>query len=236
MRDGHVHAVERRSHGILVLGVAKAPQQAHGHGLHIVRQRAEPPRQLRFVERAQHAVGPAALGRLDAQFRRHHRGRVTGAEPVELRPGLAPELLQVRESLGGHQRRAGHVPLEQGVRAHGHAVHEPPDVGGRRARPAERLLDRVHHPRGLVAGRARRLAADEPPFGEQDGVGEGAAHVHAEDHARKLSTARPQEHERRPKPPLVIPLESSYSCTRRFLPLARGGDPFGVYAAVAASS
>jgi hypothetical protein len=106
------------------------------------------------------------------------------AEAVQLGARLAAELLEVGEALGREQRCARHAALEQGVRPHGHAVHEALDVVGLGAGGRERLADGVHHAFGLVSRGGGRLAGDQPIAGQQRGVGEGAANVHAEDHRR----------------------------------------------------
>jgi hypothetical protein len=185
-----VHVGQLTGDHLLVLGVAKAPQQAHAHGLDVARQRLEAPRQLVSVEFAQHAIGPATLWRLNAQLRRDHGRRVPDAEPVELGPRLAPELLQVGEALGGDQRGARGLALQQSVGAHRHTVHEALHVGSARAGALERLFDRGHHALRLVVRRGGRLASHDAVGGQQDGVGEGAAHIHPENHGGKLPGPR----------------------------------------------
>ena len=100
-------------------------------------------------------VGPAALRRRDPQLGRDQRLGVRRAEAVELGPRLAPELLEVGEALGGHQRGArGACPPA--------ARWCPPSsrAPGARRRPAWRparssaCADRGHHPLRLVVGRA----------------------------------------------------------------------------------
>jgi hypothetical protein len=176
------HLGGQLGHAPLVLGVEKAPQQADGDGFAV--EVAERRSQRLLVQRPQYAVGPGALGHGHAQLGSDDRSWVADAQPVQLGPGLAAQLLEVREALRGEQRRARHTALEQRVRAHGHAVHEPLDVSGGGIGGRQGLLDGGHHALGLVVGRAGRLAGDEPIARQQGGVGEGAANVHADDHRR----------------------------------------------------
>ena len=194
-RDVHLGAQDlgdQRGRAAFVLRMPEAPQQADRRRLavDVVERGAEGV----LVERSQHPVRPGALTHRHAQLSRHQRRRVARAQPVQLGPRLAAELLEVREALGGEQRRPRHPPLEQRVRAHGHAVHEALDVAGLGAGRAERLPDGVHHALGLVLGRGGRLAGDEPLARQEGGVGEGAADVHPEDHPRELNLRR------RPRP------------------------------------
>ena len=167
----------------LVVVVAEAPEQADGDGLDVVGQVAEPLAQRVLVELAQHAVGPAALGHRHAQLGRHERRRVPGAQPVELGARLAAELLEVGEALGGEQRGARDLALEQRVRADGHPVHEALDVA-RRTRPAcsSAASTASITPARLVVRRGRRLGGDQPAVRDQRGVGERPADVDSEQH------------------------------------------------------
>ena len=185
--DARQRLVEQLGGAPLVLGVAKAPQQADRGRLHV--ETLERRAQAVLVERPQHALGTGPLGHRHAQLGRHEGRRVPRAEPVQLRARLAAELLQVGEALSREQGGARHATLEQRVRAHGHPVHEALHVGGCGTGGRERLVHRVHHALRLVAGRRRRLARDEPVAGEQRGVGEGAADVHPEDHGVEATTS-----------------------------------------------
>ena len=167
-------------HPPLVLWMAEAPEQADRHRLGV--ELAERLAQLVLLELAQHAIRAAALGDGHAQLGGHERRRVAGAEAVEVRACLTAELLEVDEALGGEQRRRSHLALEQGVGADGHAVDEALDVPGLRAGLGERFAHRVRDPLGLVLRRGGRLACHRPLVRQQDGVGEGAAHVHPENH------------------------------------------------------
>ena len=160
-RDVHpVQRLRRQAGGApLVRGVPKAPEQAHGDGLAV--QLGECGAQGVVVERTQDAVRAGALGHRHAQVGGHKRRRVAGAEAVELRPGLAAQLLEIGEALRGEQRGARHASLEQGVGAHGHPVHEALDIRGRGTGERQRLVDGVHHALRLVGRRGRRLARDQ---------------------------------------------------------------------------
>ena len=64
----------------LVLGVAKAPEQAYRRGLAV--GPLERVAQLGFVELAQHSVGARALRHRHPQVDRHERRRVAHAEAI----------------------------------------------------------------------------------------------------------------------------------------------------------
>ena len=111
-----------------------------------------------------------------------------GAQPVELGARLAAELLDVGEALGREQRGARDLALEQGVRADGHAVHEPLDVVGLQTGARERALHGVEHAARLVVGRGGRLRGDEPVRRGENSVGERTADVYAEYHTADASS------------------------------------------------
>jgi hypothetical protein len=183
-RDVHTRQLLGRQLGgeALVPGMEEAPQEADRDRLDV--QLREGRSEGFLVEVAQHALGAGALAHGNPQLGRHERRRVAGAEAVQLRPGLAAELLEVGETLGGQQRRARHPPLEQRVRADGHPVYQPPHVRGGGARAIERLGHGVHHALGLVPRRRGRLARDEPVARQQRRVSEGAPDVNAQNHRR----------------------------------------------------
>jgi hypothetical protein len=105
-----------------------------------------------------------------------------GAQPVQDGAGLTAELDDVGEPLGRDEHRARDALLEQCVRRHGHAVRERGHVARPGAGAEEDLLDRGEDAGGLVGGRRRRLGRDDGAAGDQDGVGEGAADVHPQEH------------------------------------------------------
>ena len=165
----------------LVLRVREREQQADGDRLGAVGpHRLDGPRQRGRVERRDHPLGAAALGDLVAALGGDQRGRVVSVQAVERGARLAPQLEDVAEALGGHERRAGSGPLEEGVGSHGHPVAEARDVGGAHARPLERHEDGGHHALALIVRRRGDLRRHQPPAGHDDGVGERAAHVNAD--------------------------------------------------------
>ena len=129
--DARQRLLEQLGDALLVLRMAEPPEQAHGRRLHL--EALERCEQAVLVERPQHALGAGALGHRNAQLGRNEWGRVSRAEPVQLRARLAAKLLQVGEPLGGEQGGARHASLQQCVRAHGHPVHEALHVAGRGA-------------------------------------------------------------------------------------------------------
>ena len=172
---------ERVADRPLVRRVRVGVQQDDGDRLGLERRdRVGEP--LRVLERAQHAVGAHALGRGHAPLGRDERRRPRGAQAVEVGARLAAELDDVGEALGGDEHGARAAALEQRVGRDGHAVREDLDVGGARAGALEHGLHRGEHALGLVGGRRRRLGGDQPPAGDEDGVGERPADVDAEEH------------------------------------------------------
>ena len=163
---------------LLVLLVAKSPEQAHRHRVGV--EVAERCSQALLVELLDHAVRPAPLARRDPPLRRDQRRRVRRAEPVQLGTRLAAELLDVGEALGGDEGGAGHLSLEQRVGADGHPVHEPLHLACAGSGAVEHRLHRGEHALGLVGRRCRGLRGDEPLAGQERGVGERPAHVDAE--------------------------------------------------------
>ncbi len=191
-RERHVRAgQELREQGPeqpLVRGVGVGMKQRHGDRLR--RGVGEPGDQLARlagVERAQRAVGPHALGHGEAQLGRHERRRSGLAQPIEVRPVLSRQLDHVGEAGGGEQRGARGVALQQRVGGDGHAVREALDFMRVRAGPREDLAHRREHGDGLIGGRRGELGGvDARVVAEQDGVGEGAADIHAQEHPGSL--------------------------------------------------
>ena len=188
--------------------MAKAPQQADRDRLDLAAALAHQLAQPLHVEGPQHAVRTRALGHRHAQLRWHERRRARGTEAVELCARLAAELLEIGEALGGEQRGARDLPLEQRVRADGHPVHEAVHVRGGRARGVERSVNGAQHALRLVLGRAWGLRRYEAVAGEQRGVGEGSADVHPEQHGWEGSRA----HEGRGADPCQRPSRPRVSC------------------------
>ncbi len=164
-----------RDDGLLVRGVAEGEEQADGDRLGIaqVGQRVE-------LERRELAVRADPAANAERALERHERVGMPGAEPVEVRAILAAEMEYVLEAVGRHERRPRAAPLQQRVRRDRRPVREPLELAGadRGRRGEHRLL--------LVAGR-RHLRRPQLVAIEQDGVGEGAAHVDAQDgHGQNL--------------------------------------------------
>ena len=107
-----------------------------------------------------------------------------GAEPVEVRAILAAQVEHVLEALGRHERRPRAAPLQQRVRRDRRPVREPLELAGTDCgRRGEHRL--------LLVARRRHLRRPQLVAIEQDGVGEGAAHVDAQDgHGQESVPAR----------------------------------------------
>ena len=187
VRERDVHAgqpvAQRRAECALVRGMAVGVQEADGDRLGV--ERGDPLRQPGgILERAARAVGRHPLGCSDAALRRHERRRMRGAQAVEVRAGLAAELDEVLEALRRDEHRARAAPLQQRVRRDRRAVRERAHVLGGRPGAVQGRADGGEHTLGLVVGGGRRLRGHQPPVDGDDGVGEGAADVDAEEHGR----------------------------------------------------
>ena len=126
-------------HRALVRRVAEREQQADGDRLDVLgelRQRVE-------LQRLEHAVGADPLAHAVAALERHERLRMRGAEPVEVRAVLPPQVQQVLEPGGRDERGPRSLALEQRVGGDGRPVREPLDLGrahGRRGSEHRLLL------------------------------------------------------------------------------------------------
>ena len=188
----------------LVRGVAEREEQADRDRLDAVelRQRVE-------LERLEHAVGPDPLADAVTALERDERLRVRRAEPVELRAVLPPQVEQVLEAGGRDERRSRALALEQRVRRDRRPVREALDLGradGRRRGEHRLLLPR----------RRRHLRRPQLAVGEQHRVGEGPAHVDAQDgHGETFSRpAGAAAMVRRYGPTPVLPSGSSSPAAR----------------------
>ena len=119
---------------------------------------------------------------LEAQVARHQGPRLLEMDVVERRPDLAADLQHVAEALRGDERGARGLAFDQGVGGDGGAVHEVGDGVRRDAGVGQDAFDRVEEASGGIGGGRGDLRGPgrSAGFGEQDGVGEGAADVHPE--------------------------------------------------------
>ena len=161
--------------GLLVRRVAKGEEQAHGDRLGIaeIGQRVE-------IEWGELAVRADPTAHAERALERHERLRMSGAEPVEVRAILAAQVQHVLEAVGRHERSPRPAPLQQRVRRDRRPVREALEL----IRP-DRLSGCEH--RFLLIPCCRHLRRAQLAVLEQDGVGEGAAHVDAQDgHGQNL--------------------------------------------------
>ena len=217
--DGRVHD-RRRAALVLAEHCGRLVRRRHMHVRHAgaARQRpahardGESPRAGRLRPRrrqalpAARAAGPHRAGAAPRRGRSAQAPRCAaraaraaaggGAQPVQLGPRLATELLEVREALGGDQCRACRAPLEQRVRSDGHAMHEARDLVCLDV--AEGVRDRRHHALGLIARRGRRLARQHAAVAHDRGIGERAADVDPEDHMADATGVSESARARRP--------------------------------------
>ena len=128
-----------------------------------------------------------ALGHLEAVLARHQRLGMIGLQVVDLGPGLAADLEQVLEALGGDERDLAAAPLDQRVGRDRRAVGEKREAASGRKR-AQPFQDRA---RGIV-GRGGDLvrARLAGRVVHQEEVGEGAADVHSQRRAHPLPMTR----------------------------------------------
>ena len=180
---------ERSLVGWVTVGEEQADRDRLGAAL---AQRRRQARGLPGAEWLDHPVGPDPLRRLEAQLALDKRGGLGRAEPVEVGAVLAGDLEDVGEAAGRDQGRAGAAFLEQRVGPDGHPVGEVLDRRGVGACAGKHLIDRLDHAGGLVVGGGRPLRGVDPLAVDEDGVGEGPAHVDAQEHGVKLAELRPQ--------------------------------------------
>ena len=90
------------------------------------------------IEREQLAVRSHPLGDTGAELERNERRGVVDARPVEIGARLPPEVKQVLEAGGRHERRSCSPPLEQCIRRDRRPVREAIDVTGARAHELRR--------------------------------------------------------------------------------------------------
>ena len=165
-------------------GVHVGVQQADRDRLDTLRdQLADDPPRAVLVERLAHrAVGQQPFAHLAAQVSRHEGRRRIDEQVVHVVATLVANLERVPEALGGEERRARALALDERVGGERRAVHDRAD--GARGSPRlleerrDALLDRVRrvfrrgenlaHARG-----ARRLV-------DHHEIGEGAADVDPE--------------------------------------------------------
>ena len=110
-----------------------------------------------------------------------------GAQPVEVGAGLAAELDDVGEALGGDQRGARAAPSSSAfvatvIPCDERARRPPRSTPARSSAAATAAIT----PSDWSSRRRRRLRRDEPVPEREDGVGERPADVDAEQHAGKL--------------------------------------------------
>ena len=135
-----------------------------------------------FVQGLQHgACRVEPLIDLEAEIARHEWPRLLEVDVVEVRPDLAADLQHVAEALGGDERGPWGLALDQGVGGDGGAVDEVGDGVRRDVALGENAFDRVQEAPGRIRRSGGDLRDSGRPgvFGEQHGIGEGTADVHA---------------------------------------------------------
>ena len=160
-------AAQLRGDGALVTRVLEGEEQADGDRLGVeLRQRGQ-------IEGGDDPFGPDPLGDAVTALERDERLGLGVAEPVEMRARLPAQVEDMLEPGRADEGGARTLPLQQGVRRHRRPVGEPLDlVGSDRTRRGEHRL--------LLARRRRHLCRRQATVRDENGVGEGAADVDAE--------------------------------------------------------
>ena len=186
-RRGAAHrdaeAAERALEPALVGGLGIGVQQSHRHRLGY--QAPHPSHRGAHRgggERLEHPpAGSDPLAHPHAPRGGHQRLDAARRERIELRAVLAPDLEQVLEARGGHERDARALPLEQRVGRDRRAVpHSGP--GPRRPAARARVCDpepgqALEHRALGSRGRRGELERHDAPAREYHEIGEGAAGV-----------------------------------------------------------
>ena len=124
----------------LVRGIGIGVDQRHRHRLDVELGEALGDAAHRgFVQRPPHgAVHVHALGHREAQLARHQRPRLDDVDVVLVEAALVRDLDHVAEAVGGDERGARALALDDGVGGERGAVHEHADVAERQARLGQR--------------------------------------------------------------------------------------------------
>ena len=115
-----------------------------------------------------------------AQLARHQRRRQLEVEVVVLVALLVAHLEHVAKALGGDERGARALALDQRVGGERGAVHQDADIPGGERRGGEHFRDSFEHSRLGRARRGQHLGRMAPAGVLQHDVGEGAADVGGE--------------------------------------------------------
>ena len=175
--------------GLFVAGVGIGVHKEHTHRLAAFGQQSAGlfAHLIQIHRGVQLTVGQHTLVHFQAPSTRHHR-RVAAAQAPGLRAVAAAHLQHIAKTACGDDAGAGDLAFEQGVGAHGGAVHDGGDVFGAfcTGDPGH-FGNAVHEAPGFFApGRGHFDNAGLAGFFVQHKqVGEGAAHVHA-DHPMRL--------------------------------------------------
>jgi hypothetical protein len=129
--------------------------------------------------------GRFAPARADPALRRHERLGMGRAQAVQVLARLPPSSTTSVKPAVGDERGPRAATLEQRVGRHGHAVGERLDLARAATGGAQRGLDRLEDPGGLVGGRRRRLGRDDAAADDEHGVGERSPDVDAQQHRRE---------------------------------------------------
>ncbi len=177
--NGRQLLLQQLAHAALVRAIGIAVQKADRDAFDFLRAQGGDRLQHRaLIERQQHrAVGRDALAHRQPPLARYQRRRLLQVEVVLLEAALGAELDRVAKALGGQERGARALALDQRVGREGGAVDDDLDVTGTNPGRFERGADALEH--RLLGRRRRGEDLDRPlprlPLG--DHVGEGTANV-----------------------------------------------------------
>ena len=147
---------------LLVLRVGVGVEEAHHHAVHALApdDSGEPPQPI-LVQRAVHgAVRPPPLRDLQPQRPLDQRLRMIEVDVVHLRPGLAADLEEVAEPVGGDQRDLAAAALDQRVGADGGAVGQAGHAGRVERVRGQHFADPVDDRPVRAFGGRRQLVQD----------------------------------------------------------------------------
>ena len=168
-----------------MIGVEETPQQTDRYGLRLEARRLfRNPLDLGLAEGQNHDPIRHPLARPETPVAGNQGRKPAREESVQCLAVLSPDSQQIGEPLGTDEDDPRTAALEQCIGGHRHAVDEAchrlrPDV-----RFTENVPDDGHDAVVLWVGR-ESLGGKHAPTGDQDGVGEGAAHIDPKEHPRR---------------------------------------------------
>jgi hypothetical protein len=175
-------AGDRLAEAALVIRIGEAVQEAHCHGLDLLRgERLDRARHAGLIEREENlALRINPLAHRQAQPPGDQRRRQVDIDVVLLEPIFVPDLEHIAEPFGGEKGSSGALALDQRIGGERRPMHDQPDLAGLDSRlGCDRAQSSEH-------ARFRRLRGGEDLYREsplgrfQRDIGERAADVDAD--------------------------------------------------------